>query len=54
MFSDSRKAAEALGWAPRYPDLDTIVRTAWEWHSRRRQTIARKRTKKSAKISAQS
>jgi UDP-glucose 4-epimerase len=22
-----------LGWAPRYPDIKSIVRTAWQWHS---------------------
>ena len=22
-----------LGWEPKYSDLDTILRTAWEWHS---------------------
>jgi UDP-glucose 4-epimerase len=31
-------AAEAikqeLGWEPRYPTLDSIVSSAWEWHSR--------------------
>ncbi len=25
-------AREALGWRPRYPDLKTIVASAWEWH----------------------
>ncbi|HEX5501556.1 MAG TPA: UDP-glucose 4-epimerase GalE [Thermomicrobiales bacterium] len=24
----------ALGWAPRYPDLETIVETAWAWRRR--------------------
>ena len=24
-----------LGWAPRYSDVETIVRTAWAWHQRR-------------------
>ncbi len=27
-----RKAAAELGWQPRYPDLETIVETAWRWH----------------------
>jgi len=27
----STKAREILGWEPRYGDLATIVRTAWEW-----------------------
>lgn len=25
-------AAERLGWRPEFPDLDSIVRGAWEWH----------------------
>lgn len=28
----SGKARAALGWTPRFPDLDSIVRTAWAWH----------------------
>ena len=28
-------AQEALGLGPPYPDLDSIVTTAWEWHSQR-------------------
>lgn len=30
--SSARMMAET-GWAPRWPDLDSIVRTAWEWHA---------------------
>ena len=26
------KAMNALGWKPRYMDLESIVRTAWAWH----------------------
>ena len=26
------KARTALGWTPRLGDLETIVRTAWDWH----------------------
>ncbi|MGE5553768.1 MAG: UDP-glucose 4-epimerase GalE [Betaproteobacteria bacterium] len=29
--SPARAEAE-LGWRPRYGDLETIIRTAWEWH----------------------
>jgi len=25
------RATEDLGWRPRYSDLETIIRTAWEW-----------------------
>lgn len=33
LVADSSAAREALGWAPRYRDLDGIVRTAWQWFS---------------------
>lgn len=26
------KARQVLGWDPEYPDLESIVRTAWDWH----------------------
>jgi UDP-glucose 4-epimerase len=26
------KARRVLGWSPRFPDLDTIVSSAWKWH----------------------
>jgi UDP-glucose 4-epimerase len=26
------KAMSELGWKPQFPDLESIVRTAWEWH----------------------
>ena len=29
------KAQRELKWTPRFADLDTIVRTAWNWHQRR-------------------
>jgi UDP-glucose-4-epimerase GalE len=28
----ARKAQAELGWVPRLGDLETIVRTAWDWH----------------------
>ena len=28
------RANTLLGWRPRYPDIDTIVATAWRWHRR--------------------
>jgi UDP-glucose 4-epimerase len=33
LVADNAKAAATLGWAPRH-DLNSIVRTAWDWHSR--------------------
>ena len=32
LVASSEKIREELGWSPRYPDLETIVETAWEWH----------------------
>jgi UDP-arabinose 4-epimerase len=34
LVSDSRMAAEALGWRPRHPGLGEIVATAWRWMNR--------------------
>jgi UDP-glucose 4-epimerase len=34
LVAKSAKARQVLGWEPSCPDLDTIVGTAWEWHSR--------------------
>ncbi|MBI5621233.1 UDP-glucose 4-epimerase, partial [Candidatus Gottesmanbacteria bacterium] len=31
LWADNRKAKEILGWEPQYPDLETIVETAWKW-----------------------
>jgi UDP-glucose 4-epimerase len=32
LVADATKAREVLGWKTRYPELEAIVRTAWEWH----------------------
>jgi UDP-glucose 4-epimerase len=32
LYALSRRAAIELQWAPRFPDLESIVRTAWAWH----------------------
>ena len=32
LVASSRKINEELGWIPRYPDLETIVKTAYDWH----------------------
>jgi len=32
LYAAPQKAQNALHWTPRYADLETIVRTAWEWH----------------------
>ncbi len=32
LVASSEKIRKELGWTPKYPDLETIVRTAWDWH----------------------
>lgn len=32
LVADSTQARTALGWAPRFQDLDAIVESAWRWH----------------------
>jgi UDP-glucose 4-epimerase len=34
LVASSDKARRELGWAPRYPDLEAIVASAWDWHRR--------------------
>jgi UDP-glucose 4-epimerase len=33
LFAASDRARSELHWTPRYADLETIVRHAWQWHS---------------------
>ena len=33
LVADASHARERLGWNPRYADLDTIIRHAWQWES---------------------
>ena len=33
LFADSSKAIRELDWKVRFPDIDSIVATAWRWHS---------------------
>ena len=35
LYAAADKAQRELKWTPRFADLDTIVRTAWNWHQRR-------------------
>ena len=35
LYATPHKAQAGLGWTPRFPDLDSIVRTAWAWHRAR-------------------
>jgi UDP-glucose 4-epimerase len=32
LVASSQKIKEELGWIPKYPDLETIVKTAYDWH----------------------
>ena len=32
LISSSQKAMKDLGWMPQFPDLETMVETAWTWH----------------------
>ena len=34
LISNPVKAADLLGWQPKFSDLRTIVQTAWKWHTR--------------------
>lgn len=33
LYADSSKAQRELGWQVRFPDIDSIVATAWKWHA---------------------
>jgi UDP-arabinose 4-epimerase len=35
LVADAGKAQKVLGWKPEYPELDSIVETAWKWHASR-------------------
>jgi UDP-glucose 4-epimerase len=35
LIADAGKAAALLGWQPQFPELQTIIETAWAWHSAR-------------------
>jgi UDP-glucose 4-epimerase len=32
LYADSSKAKRELGWTVKFPDIDSIVATAWNWH----------------------
>jgi UDP-glucose 4-epimerase len=35
LVADAAKAGKLLGWQPDYPDLASIIRTDWEWRTKR-------------------
>jgi UDP-glucose 4-epimerase len=32
LYADSSRARHDLGWKVKFPDIDSIVATAWKWH----------------------
>jgi len=32
LVGDSKKAREILGWNPQFPDIESIIKSAWTWH----------------------
>ncbi|MDX2044499.1 MAG: GDP-mannose 4,6-dehydratase [Acidobacteriota bacterium] len=32
LIANAEKAHAVLGWQPKFPELATIIRTAWDWH----------------------
>lgn len=32
LVADSTRARDLLGWTPQYPDLESIIASAWKWH----------------------
>lgn len=33
IYADNTKAKQVLGWVPQYTSLESIIKTAWKWHS---------------------
>jgi UDP-glucose 4-epimerase len=33
LYADSTKAQRELGWKVKFPEIESIVATAWKWHS---------------------
>ncbi len=33
LVASAEKARRVLGWEPQFPDLDAIIKTAWDWHT---------------------
>ncbi len=41
LVGTSEKAKRLLGWEPEYPELEVIIRHAWDWHQVRHREAAR-------------
>ena len=33
LIANANKAETVLGWVPKHSDVDTVVESAWKWHS---------------------
>ncbi len=44
LVASSGRAREILGWEPEFPDLESILRTAWDWHRDHPEGYRRKRS----------
>ncbi|MBF2088575.1 MAG: UDP-glucose 4-epimerase GalE [Synechococcales cyanobacterium K44_A2020_017] len=40
LVGSGQKAAAVLGWDPKYPDLDDMIRHAWQWHQVRHGSLS--------------
>ena len=38
--ADASKIQQELGFAAKYSDLETIIKTAWEWHKKNEKNIS--------------
>ena len=34
LVASAQKAISELGWKPKFPKLEAIVQTAWDWHKK--------------------
>jgi UDP-glucose 4-epimerase len=34
LVADAKKAREVLGWNPQFPDIESIIESAWKWHEK--------------------
>ncbi len=39
LVGSGEKAKQILGWQPQYPDLETILKHAWQWHQKRQGSL---------------
>jgi len=39
LIADSKKAREILKWEPKYFDLETIMKSSWNWHKQFKKTV---------------